>query len=83
MNITAYPAHSEYKASGHDWVGDVPAHWCVEKLGTCLTSVSRKGMPNLPLLSITREQGVIERDVDDPEANHNFIPEDLIPTLAD
>jgi len=77
MTLAAFPAHSEYKASGYDWVGDVPAHWAVEKLGTCLTSVSRKGRPDLPLLSITREEGVIERDVDDQESNHNFIPEDL------
>lgn len=77
MTLAAFPAHSEYKASGYDWVGDVPSHWAVEKLGTCLTSVSRKGRPDLPLLSITREEGVIERDVDDQESNHNFIPEDL------
>lgn len=77
MTLASFPAHSQYKASGYDWVGDVPAHWAVEKLGTCLTSVSRKGRPDLPLLSITREEGVIERDVDDQESNHNFIPEDL------
>lgn len=77
MNISAYRTHSEYKTSGYDWVGNVPAHWDVEKLGTCLTAVSLKGRPDLPLLSITREAGVIERDVHDQEANHNFIPEDL------
>lgn len=73
----AYPVHSEYKASGYAWVGDLPAHWTIEKLGTCLSAVSSKGRPDLPLLSITREAGVIERDVDDQESNHNFIPEDL------
>ncbi|MCW0982785.1 restriction endonuclease subunit S [Agrobacterium sp. BT-220-3] len=77
MTLAAYSKHSDYKASGYEWVGDVPADWSVEKLGTCLTAVSRKGRPDLPLLSITREEGVIERDVDDQESNHNFIPEDL------
>lgn len=77
MTVTGYPRYSEYKPSGYDWVGDVPVHWTVAKLGTCLTAVSRKGRPDLPLLSITREEGVIERDVDDQESNHNFIPEDL------
>lgn len=77
MTLAAYPAHSEYKESGYTWVGDVPAHWTVEKLGTCLSAVSHKGRPELPLLSITREGGVIERDIDDQESNHNFIPEDL------
>jgi len=72
-----YPAHESYKPSGYDWVGDVPAHWAVEKLGTSLRAVSVKNRPDLPLLSITREKGVIERDLDDEESNHNFIPDDL------
>lgn len=72
-----YPAHERYKPSGHDWVGVVPSHWTVEKLGTSLRAVSEKNRPDLPLLSITREKGVIERDLDDEESNHNFIPDDL------
>lgn len=77
MNVAAYPKHNFFKPSGFDWIGDVPAHWDVEKLGSMLTAVSEKNHPDLPLLSITREQGVIERDVDDQESNHNFIPDDL------
>ena len=77
MMEATYPAHESYKPSGYDWVGDVPAHWAVEKLGTSLRAVSEKNRPDLPLLSITREKGVIERDLDDQESNHNFIPDDL------
>jgi type I restriction enzyme S subunit len=77
MMEATYPAHESYKPSGYDWVGEVPAHWAVEKLGTSLRAVSEKNRPDLPLLSITREQGVIERDLDDEESNHNFIPDDL------
>lgn len=65
------------KDSGVDWIGKIPAHWDLVKLGSCLFPVSVKNCPELPLLSITREQGVIERDVDDQESNHNFIPDDL------
>ncbi|EPO2452523.1 restriction endonuclease subunit S [Providencia rettgeri] len=65
------------KDSGVDWIGEIPAHWDLVKLGSCLSPVSVKNSPELPLLSITREQGVIERDVDDQESNHNFIPDDL------
>ncbi|MFT8670911.1 restriction endonuclease subunit S [Acetobacter orientalis] len=77
MTIAAYPKHHSFKPSGFDWVGDVPEHWGVEKLGSMLTAVSEKNRPDLPLLSITREQGVIERDVEDQDSNHNFIPDDL------
>ena len=77
MSLATYSGHDRFKPSGYDWVGDVPEHWDVEKLGSLLTAVSEKNHPTLPLLSITREQGVIERDVDDQDANHNFIPDDL------
>ncbi len=77
MTIAAYPKHNSFKPSGYDWIGDVPAHWDAEKLGSMLTAVSERNCPDLPLLSITREQGVIKRDIDDQESNHNFIPDDL------
>ena len=65
------------KDSGVEWIGQVPDHWEVSSLGKMLLPVSEKNKPNLPLLSITRELGVIERDVEDQESNHNFIPDDL------
>ena len=65
------------KDSGVEWIGQVPEHWDVSSLGKMLLPVSEKNKPNLPLLSITRELGVIERDIEDQESNHNFIPDDL------
>lgn len=75
--IKNMPHYSAYIDSGYRWVGRVPKSWEVLKLGTCLFPVSEKNKPNLPLLSITREQGVIERDVNNQDSNHNFIPDDL------
>ncbi|MDA3922120.1 MAG: restriction endonuclease subunit S [Salinisphaera sp.] len=77
MKTVALPKHNSFEPSGFDWVGDVPSHWSVEKLGSILKPISKKNRPDLPLLSITREQGVIERDVEDQDSNHNFIPDDL------
>ena len=65
------------KDSGEDWLGEVPEHWYLISLRNVLTEVSDKGFTELPLLSITRELGIIERDVDDQKSNHNFIPPDL------
>ena len=65
------------KDSGVKWLGDIPAHWKVTKLRQILHPVSEKNHPEFPLLSVVREQGVILRDVEDKEANHNFIPDDL------
>lgn len=69
-----YPA---YKNSGVEWLGEIPEHWEIGKLGTLLKPVSIKNRPDLPLLSITREAGVIERNMEDDSENHNFIPDDL------
>lgn len=50
-----------------------------DRLQTLATrrGISVKNHPELPLLSVVREQGVILRDVEDTESNHNFIPDDL------
>jgi len=75
--ITIMPKYLEYTSSGYEWFGDIPRHWELARLGSCLFPVSVKNCPELPLLSITRELGVIERDVEDQDSNHNFIPDDL------
>lgn len=69
--------YERYKDSGVEWLGEVPSHWEISSLGKILLSVSEKNRPDLPLLSITRELGVIERDTEDQDSNHNFIPDDL------
>lgn len=65
------------KDSGVNWLGTIPAHWSIRKLRTLLKPFSEKNRPDLPLLSVVREKGVIVRDVEDTENNHNFIPDDL------
>ena len=67
----------EFVDSGVEWIDKIPKHWEISKLGTSLKPISIKNRADLPLLSVTREQGVILRDVDDKESNHNFIPDDL------
>ncbi len=67
----------KFKPSGVEWIGDIPDHWEAIKLRNLLKPVSSRNRPDLPLLSVVREKGVIVRDVDDLEGNHNFIPDDL------
>ncbi len=73
-NLKPYPA---YKDSGVEWLGEVPAHWQVRKLRNTIRSVAERNRPDLPLLSVVREKGVVVRDVSDKDENHNFIPDDL------
>ena len=65
------------KDSGVAWIGEIPEHWELSRLGLMLTPYSVKNHPKETLLSVTRELGVIKRDLEDFETNHNFIPEDL------
>ena len=79
MSMSHYALHPypAYKPSGVEWLGDVPAHWDVRRLRNVLTGTNMRNQPDLPLLSVLRERGVILRDVSNSEENHNFIPDDL------
>lgn len=69
--------YDSYKPSGISWIGEIPSHWEFAQLRKFLSLVSVKGHGDKQLLSVTREQGVIVRDVESKEANHNYIPDDL------
>lgn len=69
--------YSDYKPSNVQWIGDIPSHWEYKQLRSFLALFTEKGHGDAQLLSVTREQGVIERDKEDKEENHNFVPEDL------
>ncbi len=59
------------------WGDNIPAHWKLIRLRAILQPTSVNDCADYPLLSITREAGVILRDIDNAEENHNFIPDDL------
>lgn len=65
------------KDSGIPWVGMIPEHWKFTQLRSYLKLVSIKNHPEAQLLSVVREQGVIVRNKESKEENHNFIPDDL------
>ena len=65
------------KDSGISWIGMIPEHWVVKQLRSFLSLFTEKGHGDAQLLSVTRELGVILRDKDNKEENHNFVPDDL------
>lgn len=74
---TQIKPYASMNESGVPWVGDVPSHWTRTKLRTLLERVAERNRPDLPLLSVVREKGVIVRDLSNIDENHNFIPDDL------
>lgn len=73
-DLKPYP---QMKDSGVPCLGDVPQQWGVHKLRGLLRRVTERCRPDLPLLSVVREMGVIRRNTADQGENRNFIPEDL------
>ena len=69
--------YKEYKDSGIAWIGAIPSHWQVKRLREFIEIYSDKEYPSETLLSVVRDKGVIVRDIDSKEENHNFIPSDL------
>jgi type I restriction enzyme S subunit len=74
---TKVKRYDTYKNSSVEWLGEIPEHWELGRLASILNPVSSKNHPNETLLSITREKGVIVRNIEDEDSNHNFIPDDL------
>ena len=69
--------NAKMKDSGVEWIGEIPEDWQVKRLRNYLRIYSEKGYPNCQLLSVTREKGVIIRNKEDLEENHNYVPDDL------
>ena len=61
--------HADYKLSGVEWLGNVPAHWGVQSLRAVTELKADRNRPDLPVLSVYREYGVILKDSRDD--NHN------------
>ena len=63
------------KSSGVEWLGDVPEHWRPSRLRTIYRLAKRQNHPDLPVLSVYRDHGVILKDSRDD--NINKTPDDL------
>lgn len=61
--------YENYKPIEAAWLGNVPSHWDVLPLRAVTSLKSDKNRPDLPVLSVYREYGVILKDSRDD--NHN------------
>lgn len=63
------------KDSGLEWLPRVPEHWTIRKIKHLFHQTKRLGFPELTVLSVYRDYGVIEKVSRDD--NFNRTPEDL------
>ncbi len=61
--------YESYKDSGEIWLGKVPTDWSLESIRAVTELKSKRGEPDLRVLSVYRDYGVIPKDSRDD--NHN------------
>ena len=74
--MARWQPYPDMKPSGAAWLGDIPTHWEITSLGSITNRRSERNRPDLPLLSVLREKGVVPRSSLSQEENHNYIPDD-------
>lgn len=57
------------KDSGVEWLGRVPAHWEIRRLGSLFRQVAEPGHAALPILSVSIHDGVSDRELRDDEVD--------------
>jgi type I restriction enzyme S subunit len=63
------------KDTGTEWLPQVPGHWTPTRISRLFRQTKRLGFPDLTVLSVYRDYGVIERATRDDNANR--VPDDL------
>ena len=59
--------NAKMKPSGVEWLGDVPEHWKVRRLGTLFSEIAEPGNGDLPIFSVSIHHGVSDTELDDEE----------------
>ena len=55
------------KDSGVEWVGEIPEHWAVYRIGNLFTEAVEYGKTNLPILRVSIHDGVSDREYSSKE----------------
>jgi type I restriction enzyme S subunit len=68
--------HAALKPSGVEWLGDVPAHWDIIRLGAIYREAFRQGNDDLPVLSVSIHHGVSDYEMSDDEMDRKVVRSD-------
>jgi type I restriction enzyme S subunit len=55
------------KDSGIEWLGMVPEHWDVKRIGAMFATVTESGSDELPILSVSIHDGVSDKEMSEDE----------------
>jgi len=57
----------ELRDSGIGWLGEVPAHWTIMRLGSLFREAADAGIEGLPMLSVSIHSGISDKELADDE----------------
>lgn len=72
----SFPKYESYKGSGIEWLGEVPGHWEIARLGGLFREVNEPGETALPILSVSIHNGVSDRELTDDEMDRKVARSD-------
>ena len=72
----SFPRYSTYKDSGVEWLGQVPEHWEVKRLGTVFRQVDEAGEDHLPILCVSIHDGVSDKELGEEEMDRKVTRSD-------
>lgn len=64
------------KDSGIEWIGEIPEHWDTFRIAALYYEVYEEGNDDLPILSVSINTGVSDRELDDEEQDRVFVRSD-------
>src|SRR6185437_254547 len=72
----SWPRYSQYRESGIEWLGAVPAHWKSVRLGWLFRETDDAGSDALPVLRVSIHDGVSDRELNEDEQDRKVIRSD-------
>jgi type I restriction enzyme S subunit len=60
------------KDSGVEWLGKVPDHWEITRLGSVFSEANNQGSEELPILTVSIHHGVSDREYDEAELDRKI-----------
>lgn len=64
------------KPSGVEWLGDVPEHWEVSRIGNVFREVVEPGTDDLPILSVSIHHGVSDKEIEEEDMDRKVTRSD-------
>jgi len=64
------------KASGTEWIGELPSHWDVSRIANVFREVADAGTNDRPILSVSIHHGVSDKEMDEEEMDRRVTRSD-------